>query len=338
MAAARYTGRMARFSRPTAHSAARFRDRMVPAAARGALCAPVAAAVLVLLVLAGPVAATNPGPAEIRAKLAAAAVARAIPPKILYAIAFQESSWRQYDAKGQPLVSADGGIGIMQVTSYGPYDVARLKTDIDYNIAAGADILLEKRGYAPSVIPVIGDGSPACYENWFYAVWAYNGWTAGNPYPYKVWSHISAGPAGLWVGVPVTPVPFTALVNGFGVTIATPQPAHYWSPVPLPKPEVGAPQAPTRVRAGVRFSVSGTLSPQHPAGAQSVQIRCYRLTGSTWQLRRTVTAVNVDADGGTRYQAAFALGARGSWRLRASATADAEHAAALSAAAPVTVR
>ena len=306
---------------------------------RSTLCATAAAAALALLSAAGPAAAaTNPGAAEIRAKLSAAAVARDIPPKLLYGIAFQESSWRQFDAAGKPLISADGGIGIMQVTSYGDFDVDLLKTDIDYNIAAGADILLEKWGYAPSVIPVIGDGSRFCYENWFYAVWAYNGWTAGNPYPYQVWGHIAAGPAGLWTGLPVTPVPASSLVDGRGVTVPTPLPAHYWSPVPLPAPQLGAPVAPARVRAGVRFSVSGVLSPQHPAGAQSVVIRCYRRTGSRWVLKRTVAAVNADDGDVTRYQAAFALGTPGAWRLRAYAPADAGHAAASSATTSITVR
>ena len=158
----------------------------------------------------------NPSPAEIRAKLNAAAVARLIPPKILYGIAFQESTWRQFDANGDPLIGFDGkGIGIMQVTTIPlGVDVERLKTDIDYNIAVGADILVTKWGYAPSVFPVIGDGDPRCYENWFFAVWAYNGWISGNPYPYKVWGHIADG-RGLWTGLAVTPVPTAWLVGGF---------------------------------------------------------------------------------------------------------------------------
>ena len=292
-----------------------------------------------MLAPAGPAAAaTNPPAAEIRARLEAAASAREIPPRILYGVAFQESSWRQFGADGLPLVSRDGGIGIMQVTSYGDFDVERLKTDIDYNIAAGADILLEKWGYAPSVIPVIGDGSRFCYENWFYAVWAYNGWTAGNPYPYKVWAHIAAGPAGLWTGLAVTPVPASSLVGGYGVTVPTPLPAHYWSPVPLPRPELSAPLAPARVRAGARFTVSGTLSPQHPAGTASVAIRCYRRSGSLWVLRRTVAATTADAGDVTGYTARLSLGTPGSWRLRACAPADAGHSAVLSAAAALTVR
>lgn len=311
------------------------------AAASVAFCATMAAAFVALACAAAPAFSgtfVNPTPDQIRAKLYAAAVARDIPPKILYAIAYQESGWRQFDANGDPLVSADGGIGIMQVTSYGSYDVERLTTDIDYDIAAGADILLEKWGYAPSVIPVIGDGSQLCYEDWFYAVWAYNGWVPDSPYPYQVWALIATGPQGWWTGLPVTPVPQSSLVDGLGVTIPTPLPAHYWSPVPLPKPVLGAPQVPARVAAGARFTVSGTLSPQHPAGESSVEIRCFYRTAAGWALRRAVTATNQDSGDLTRYVASFALAKAGRWRLRAYAPADAEHAAVSSTPSFVTVR
>ncbi|MEI6448764.1 MAG: hypothetical protein WCP98_02295 [Actinomycetes bacterium] len=310
----------------------------VRAAALVAFCAILAAALIAAACLSEPAAAgANPSTAEIRAKLYDAAVAGDVPPKIVYAIAFQESTWRQFDANGDPLIGYDGlGIGIMQVTSYElfHFDVARLKTDIDYNIACGVQILLEKRTWTP----LIGDGDRRCYENWFYAVWAYNAWTADNPYPYQVWAHVAAGPEGWWTGQPVTPVAKSSLVDGLGVAMPTPQPAHYWSPTPLLKPTVSAPRAPSVVRAGARFAVSGTLSPAHPAGARSVQIRCYRANGSTWVLMRTVAATNEDAGGATRYVAGVALAQTGRWRLRAYAPADADHAAASSAARAVTVR
>ncbi len=172
----------------------------------------------------------NPPAADIRTKLYNAAVARSIPPEILYGIAYQESGWRQFDGSGNPLISSDGGIGIMQVTSYGSYDVNRLKTDIDYNISAGADILIGKWNSTP----IIGDNSMNCYENWFYAVWAYNGWVRYNQYPYKVWGLIASGPNGWWAGIPVTAVPQSWLDNGIGKQIPTPQPAHFWSPGPPP--------------------------------------------------------------------------------------------------------
>jgi hypothetical protein len=310
------------------------------AAALVAFLAILAAAFVVSACVAAAVsAATNPSTAEIRTKLRDAAVVRGIPPKILYGIAYQESRWLQFNASGTPLMSRDGGIGIMQVTSYGGYNVDRLKTDIDYNIAAGADILIVKWGYAPRVFPRIGDGDSRCYENWFFAVWAYNGWVANNQYPYKVWGHVAAGPEGWWTGVPVTPVPASSLVRGFPATVVpTPQPAHYWGVNPLPKPELGTPRARARVGAGKRFYVTGTLSPRYPAGETTVQIRAYRHNGSRWVLRRTILAKNRDFGDSTKYVARFALGKTGRWRLRADVPADAEHAAASSSPRYVTVR
>ena len=301
--------------------------------------AAILAAALVASASLSPAASAyaNPTKPEIRAKLYDAAVAHDVPPKVLYAIAFQESTWRQFDANGDPLIGYDGlGIGLMQVTSYDlfHFDVDRLKTDIDYNIECGVQILLEKRTWTP----LIGDGDGRCYENWFYAVWAYNAWTADNPYPYRIWAHVATGPEGWWTGQPVTPVSKSALVGGLGVAIPTPLPAHYWSPTPLPKPALSAPRAPAVVATGVRFAVTGTLSPAHPAGAHSVEIRCYRASGTAWVLKRTIAATNEDVGGVTRYVARLALGKAGRWRLRAYASADAEHAAVTSAARSVTVR
>ena len=282
----------------------------------------------------------NPSPAEIRALLYDAAVTHDIPPKILYAVAWQESTWRQFTTAGDPLISGDGGIGIMQVTSIpSGVDVDRLKTDIAYNIDVGASILAEKWTYAPSVFPVIGQGDRRCYEDWFFAVWAYNGWVAGNPYPYLIWAHVADG-RGRWTGIAATPVPKSRFVNGFppkGVPVQTPQPEHWWSATPLPRPVLGAPRAQKRVGAGDRFTVSGLLSPRHLAGAHSVELRAYRWSGSAWALRRTLLTTNRDAGDATRWAVTFALGKTGRWKLTAEALPDADHAAATSRAALVTV-
>ncbi|MDP4160894.1 MAG: cell wall-binding repeat-containing protein, partial [Bacillota bacterium] len=109
-----------------------------------------------------------------------------IPPALVKAIAWMESGWKQYKTDpttGQPLtdqpfISADGGIGIMQISpaNYPDYDVARLKSDLDYNLDVGCQILNNKlRAY-----PKIGDGNRNVLENWYFAVWAYNAWTKQN--------------------------------------------------------------------------------------------------------------------------------------------------------------
>jgi hypothetical protein len=309
-----------------------------------ALAIGLATALLVaVLITPAPASAgpyVNPSPAEIRGLLYAAAVAHDIPPKILYAVAYQESTWRQFDAAGDPLISSDGGIGILQVTTIpAGVDAERLKTDVAYNIDVGAGILAAKWGYAPSVFPLIGDGSRRCYEDWFFAVWAYNGWVAGNQYPYLIWAHVADG-RGLWTGQAVTAYPASSLVHGKPPAVASvsrPQPEHWWSPVRLPRPVLSLPRVQRRVAAGARFSVSGTLSPRHPAGGHSVVLNVYRWSGSVWALRRTLLTTNRDAGDATRWAVSFALGKVGRWKLLASAVADADHSAATSNAAYFTV-
>ncbi|ODA41676.1 cell wall-binding repeat-containing protein [Desulfosporosinus sp. BG] len=109
-----------------------------------------------------------------------------IPPVLLKAMAWMESGWKQYKldpATGlaltdQPFISNDGGIGIMQISpaNYPEYDVEKLKSDLDYNLEAGCQILNNKwRAY-----PKIGDGNRNVLENWYFAVWGYNAWTEQN--------------------------------------------------------------------------------------------------------------------------------------------------------------
>jgi len=108
-----------------------------------------------------------------------------IPPVLLKAIAWMESGWKQYEldpTTGQPLtdkplMGRDGiGIGIMQISSYDPKDIERLKTDIDYNIEVGCQMLNQKW----RAFPKIGDGDRNVLENWYFAVWGYNSWAARN--------------------------------------------------------------------------------------------------------------------------------------------------------------
>ncbi len=208
---------------------------------------------------ANPVFDVNPPPAEIKAKLYNAAVSHGIPPEILYGIAYQESTWRQFDSDGGPLISDDGGIGIMQITDYGGYDTSRLAYDIDYNINAGAEILLNKFAQTPH----IGDDSKNTYENWFFAVWAYNGWVPGNDYPYKVFNWVVTGPQGLWPGVPVNSVQGDWLDDRLGQTIPTPQPAHYWNPpapsapAAIPGQQAAPPPAPPHPADQARITANG---------------------------------------------------------------------------------
>lgn len=144
----------------------------------------------------------NPPRDEIERMLEEVALNRGIPPTILKAIAYTESNYRQFK-DGQPFVSFDGvSVGIMQVTPkfYPDLDVERLKYDIKYNIEAGADILLGKWEYAfisNPRIPIIGNGDMRVLENWYFAIWAYNGLNENNnpnmiPYNHGSWMQYEA--------------------------------------------------------------------------------------------------------------------------------------------------
>lgn len=144
----------------------------------------------------------NPPKNEIVRLLEEVALSRGIPPTILKAIAYTESNYRQFK-DGQPLISFDGvSVGIMQVTPkfYPELDIERLKYDIKYNIEAGADILLGKWDYAfisNPRIPIIGNGDMRVLENWYFAIWAYNGLSESNnpnmiPYNHGSWIQYEA--------------------------------------------------------------------------------------------------------------------------------------------------
>ncbi len=303
------------------------------------LIAALAAFAVAALCIGGPLtrtaaAAKNPTRPQIKLLLRDAGVEHTVPPKILYAIAWQESTWRQF-VGGKPLISDDGGIGIMQVTSTDGFDIGRLKTDIEYNIDAGVQILLEKWSWTPH----IGDHYQGCYEDWFYAVWAYNGWVPYNKYPYKVWALVAKGPQDLWDGQPVTAVPKSALdADGYGVAIDTPEPAHYWSATPQPAPTLSKPEVPATAALKSTVTITGTLSPQHLAGKHSVEVRCYLARGSRWELRETILAKNVDDGELTRYTVRYIVRKAGRWRVIAYAAADADHSAGVSKPAEFRVK
>jgi len=103
---------------------------------------------------------------------------------LLKAIGWVESGWQQFTPGGLPLLSPDFGYGIMQVTSgmdgafgrlHGSIDEnsqSAIASDYQFNIAYGARILAQKW----ASMPRIGTGDPEILEDWYFALWAYNGW------------------------------------------------------------------------------------------------------------------------------------------------------------------
>src|SRR5258706_7086323 len=109
------------------------------------------------------------------------------PCEILKGLAMQESGWQQFCVPDTPvdqvggasrtIISFDCGYGIGQVTSgmhqgeTPAFDRQRVAGDPTYNLATGTQILAAKwRATA-----CVGDNVPSIVEDWYTAIWAYNG-------------------------------------------------------------------------------------------------------------------------------------------------------------------
>ncbi|WP_245629838.1 S-layer homology domain-containing protein [Domibacillus robiginosus] len=114
----------------------------------------------------------NPSFQHINCLLTAEALEQDIPPEVVKAVAMEENAWKQFDENGDPIVSDDGGIGLMQLTNQAAFDQERLKTDIVYNIEKGVTVLDEK---FKSNVPKIAGDRRDVIENWYFPVMAYNG-------------------------------------------------------------------------------------------------------------------------------------------------------------------
>jgi len=124
----------------------------------------------------------NPTREELEERVEEVARKRGIPSVILKSIARVESVYQQYRPDGSVFTGPRGSIGMMQIyNAYGWFDDEKLKYDIDYNIEAGADVLLRKWGEVAVRIPrTIGNMDPNILEHWYFALWAYNGWSRVN--------------------------------------------------------------------------------------------------------------------------------------------------------------
>lgn len=85
-------------------------------------------------------------------------------------------------------------------------------------------------------------------------------------------------------------------------------------------------------------NLRGTLKPEHAAGKRTVTVTIHKRVGGRWVPYRTVRALNLERSGSTRYSAWvwFRDGAR--YRMVASVTGDARHAATRSKAVYVRPR
>ncbi len=114
-----------------------------------------------------------------------------IPPKLLKSVVWVESSFQQahsdtpWGGVGYVVRSFDCGFGLGQITS-GMLNTtgnptakqALVGTHFVFNLAEAARMLAEK--WNASYVPIAGRGDPTSLEDWYYALWAYNGLAAVN--------------------------------------------------------------------------------------------------------------------------------------------------------------
>jgi len=208
--------------------------------------------VVILLVLAHgsyaqlapplPYYGNNPSASDIRAIIVKYSQQYQVPAQIVFGMAQQESGWRQYsmtndDGQGHGRTiyhqepKGNIGVGIMQITVY-PSDpnYERLCKDIDYNIQRGVAYLADPNNRLSCWrnSPIIGDNDRGKLENWFYAIWTYNGLDStitSRAYPDTILGQINNCQNGQWVSVRVT-APTSAQTNGHHTILNTPLPYH----------------------------------------------------------------------------------------------------------------
>lgn len=115
-----------------------------------------------------------------------------IPPSLMKAVIRMESEFNHagsavpFGGVGRVLRSFDCGYGLGQITSGMANPTgnpspgqALTGTHFLFNLAASARILAEKWN-AEYLPPIAGGGDPAALEDWYHAIWAYNGFAFVN--------------------------------------------------------------------------------------------------------------------------------------------------------------
>jgi hypothetical protein len=179
-----------------------------------------------------------------------------VPPTILKAIGWIESSWAQaaysvpYGGIGPALISRDCGYGIMQVTSgmqnttgEPTREQLMVAAHFAYNIARGTRILVDKWNLATEFRPIVADRNLHVIEDWYYAIWSYNGFAFVN-HPlnprFPAWPRTpySCGPLDDGFGHDRSQYPYQELVFGCMAHPPEPQGEPLWQAQEVSLPDL----------------------------------------------------------------------------------------------------
>ena len=175
------------------------------------------------------------------------------PPTFLKAIAWIESGWTQadysvpYGSVGPVLTSHDCGYGLTQVTSgmqntKGIPDLyqAMIGGHFGFNIAEGANILAGKWNAAPDYRPIVGSRQPTLTEDWYYALWSYNGFTFKN-HPLNPAYSLQRGAYRCDGTQSYASFPYQELVLGCAARPPIVNGTSLWNPMPVTLPNLSQP-------------------------------------------------------------------------------------------------
>jgi hypothetical protein len=97
------------------------------------------------------------------------------------------------------------------------------------------------------------------------------------------------------------------------------------------KAAVGKPACPKSVKAGKKFTVSGSLKPRFPKGAKTVTLKAQRYANGKWKAYKSYKATNADSGAYTRYSVKLKISKKGKYRFYGTTAATSTLAAGKSA-------
>jgi hypothetical protein len=97
------------------------------------------------------------------------------------------------------------------------------------------------------------------------------------------------------------------------------------------KPLLGKPACPASVKAGNKFTVSGSLKPRFAVGSKTVKVKAQRFVSGKWKSYKSYTATNTNSGAYSKYSVRIKITKKGKYRFYATTSNTNVFAAARSA-------
>lgn len=81
------------------------------------------------------------------------------------------------------------------------------------------------------------------------------------------------------------------------------------------KPIIGKPSVPSSIKAGKKFTVSGSLKPKYAAGSKTVTVNIQRYQSGKWKSYKTYRATNANSGTYSKYSVKISISKKGKYRF-----------------------